>query len=402
MNDMQLNSISAPTAARKSTLFAEQNIDVIEVLVTLGEQKWRLLCKTVIGAMLGVAISFALPPLYTSNTVLLPPQQQKGGLSAMAELGALSELGGAVGIKTPDEMYVGLLKSDTVADDLIKRFNLRQRYDEKLMRDVRERLKRNVLITSDKKTGFITIEASDRVPEFAAQLANAYVDELRLAVDRLAVTDAQQRRVFFQQQIAKTLDRLSEAEIAFDEARRKSGVVSLDGQVANTIRTSAELRARIAATEIELQAMRTYETDENADVQRALATIEAMRGQLQALEQGGNDGAQGAANRDSSALANIRAYREVKYQEAMLDQLRKQLALAQVDEAKEGPLVQQIDVAVAPEKKSWPKRWLFGALAGLLGLLIGVAPVVIRHALQKNQHLLGDVIRLSRAWRLKR
>jgi tyrosine-protein kinase Etk/Wzc len=402
MNDMQLNV--APDVRELENTGPDSGgllVNLVDLLVTLGQQKRLILKTTIVVAVLGVGTNFLLPAAYTGKTVLMPPQGQGSGIGALAGLSALSDLGGALGMKTPDEMYVGLLKSDTVGDDLVKRFDLRSRYKKKLLTDARERLAANVNISSDKKTGFITVEAKDKSPEFAATLANAYVDELRSALDRIAVTDAQQRRLFFQQQIDKTLTKLSAAESTFEQAQKKSGVVSLDGQVTSTIRESAELRAKIAASEVQLQAMRTYAAEGNPDVLRMLAEIKAMRDQLAGMEQGSGDG-NASAQGNAAALANIRAYREVKYQEAILDQFRKQLELAQVDEAKEGPLVQQVDVAVPSERRDGLKRSVVAVLAVFVGLVLGVGLALCRAQAASNPQL-GDTLRRVReAWRVRK
>jgi uncharacterized protein involved in exopolysaccharide biosynthesis len=409
MNDMKdsVDTLQSVSAMHDTTHSQESR--VLDVLVTLGEQKRLILSTAVAGALIGLVVSLMLPPSYTGKTVMMPPQQQKGGLTSIPGLDALADLGGAIGMKTPEEMYVGLLQSDAVADDLVKRFNLKTRYGEELLSDAREKLARHVKISSDKKTGFITIEASDKSPEFAAQLANGYVDGLTRQLGRLALTEAQQRRVFFQREVDKTLIQLSQAEATFDHARQKSGVISLDGQVTSTIRASADLRARIAAREVQIQAMRTYATDQNPDVQRALAEVSAMQQQLARLEQGGGtarNGAEGSGNAssvdsDAAALANIRAYREVKYQEAMLDQFRKQLELAKMDEAKEGPLVQQVDAATPPERKSAPKRLLIVAISFVLGLAVGICAGLYKAALRANRNLSFQMARLRDAWRLR-
>lgn len=379
---------------------ARSEANPVDILVTIGEQKRLVFGITLGAAILGLVVSLILPPVYKAKTVMMPPQQDKSTL-ALGDLNALTGgLSGAIGMKTPDDMYVGLLNSDNIADSLIVRFKLEARYGNALMSEARETLHRKVKISSDKKSGFITIEVSDRSPNFSAELANAYVDELRKLLEHLNVTDAQRRRLFFQQQIDKTLTHLSQAEVAFDKARQKSGVVSLDGEVASSIRASADLRARIAADEIRLQSMRTYATDENPDVQRLLAELKAMRGQLQTLEQGGGDDATSNPTGDPAALANIRAYREVKYQEAILDQLRKQLELAQVDAAREGPLVQQIDVAIPADKRASPKRRLVLLGSAAFGLVLGILAALARLALRSNDRLSSQISRIRYAWRL--
>lgn len=379
---------------------AGDEINLTDILVAIGQGKYYVLCSALIALFLGVLVSFLLTPAYVAKTVVMPPQQQQTSIGALAGLTGLPGLGNAIGVKTQDDMYVGLLQSETVANDLIARFKLIERYHVKLSSEARMILSSKAQIVSDKRSGFITVTVSDRSPAVAAELANAYVDQLRKMLDVVAVTDAQQRRVFFQHEIDKTLTRLSEAQLAFDQAQKKSGVISLDEQVSSSIRASAELRARIQALEVQLQSMRTYATDENPDVQRVLAEVQAMQGQLNTLEQG--SGATAASMGDSAAMANIRAYREVKYQEALLDQFRKQIELAQMDEAREGPLVQQIDKALPPDRRSSPKRALIALGAGAVGALIGLIIALLRAALRSDTPLSNDLRRIRRAWALGR
>lgn len=401
MNNTRTSASDVSSAADLPTPgVAADEINLTDILVAVGEGKYYVFCSALIALLLGVLLSFLLTPAYIAKTVVMPPQQQQTGIGALAGLTGLPGLGNAIGVKTPDDMYVGLLQSETVANDLIARFKLTERYHVKLASQARTILGGKAHIAGDKRSGFITITVSDRSPTFAAELANAYVDQLRKMLDVVAVTDAQQRRVFFQREIDKTLTRLSEAQLAFDQAQKRSGVVSLDEQVSSSIRASAELRARIQAHEVQLQSMRTYATEENPDVQRVLAEIQAMQSQLNTLEQG--SGAAAAPVGDSAAMANIRAYREVKYQEALLDQFRKQIELAQMDEAREGPLVQQIDKALPPDRRSSPKRALIALAAGGVGGLIGLVIALLRAALRSETPFSNDLRRIRQAWALGR
>jgi len=381
----------------------DTEVSLVDVLVAIGEQKYLLLRFVLVAAVLGLLLSFVLPPVYEAKTVIMPPEQAKPSLAAsLAGLGSMAGIGDALGVKTPEEMYVGLLQSDSVANGLIDRFKLSERYRIKLRSETRLLLSKKTRISSDKKTGFISVAVWDKSPTFSAELANAYFDELKKLLDRLAVTDAQQRRVFFQQEIDRTLTRLSSAQSAFVQAQKKAGVVSLDEQVSSSIRASADLKARIEMLQVQLQSMRTYATEENPEVQRVLAEIQAMRNQLATLEQGSEGASVEEPSGDSSAIANIRAYREVKYQEALLDQFRKQLELAKMDEAREGPLVQQVDAAVPPDRRSWPRRSFVIFVASVLGLLIGGGVVLFRALLKHDGAFVRDFRRVGRAWRLRK
>jgi tyrosine-protein kinase Etk/Wzc len=379
-------------------------ISVLDMAIALGEEKRNVFGVALIATLIGLVVSFLLPTMYTSQTILISPQEQapSSAASALAGLGTLTGVAtGAFGVSSPDQMYVGLLHSDAVANRVIDRFKLKERYHVAAMAGARKQLARLVKITSDKQSGFITIAATDRSAGFSAQLANAYVDELRGMLDHLAVTEAQQRSLFFQQQIDKTKDKLSEAEIAFEKAQRVSGVVSLDSQVLGSIKQSADLRAQIAARQVQLQSMRTYATANNPDVLRVAAEIDALRSQLATLERGSADANQGPT--DATALANVRAYREVQYQEAQLDAFTKQLELAQVDAAREGPFVQQVDAATPPEQRSSPRRTMIVGSAAVAGLILGAIAAFFRRMINSaNREEPEKLAKMRRAWTLHR
>jgi len=184
----------------------DAEISLINLAIALGEEKKTLFAVPAITTTLAIVVSLLMTPIFTAKTVMMPPQQQQSGAaSALASLGALAGLaGGAAGIKSPDEMYIAFMQGESLQNAVIKKLGLQERYDEKTLVDTRKELKEKVKIISDKKSGLITIEADDKDPEFAAKLANTHVEELRSLMGRLAVTDAQQRRVFLNKPSLKT------------------------------------------------------------------------------------------------------------------------------------------------------------------------------------------------------
>ena len=282
---------------------------------------------------------------------------------------------------------------------MINRLSLQERYEANTLTDTRTALKSLVRISSDKKTGLITIEVDDKDPAFAAQLANVQVEELRNLLGRLAVTDAQQRRMFFEQQIKKVQEELTAAEHSFRQAKERSGMQVTAVLAESGVRASAELRGQSAAREVQLQAMSRFATPQNPDMQRISSELSAMRGQLSKLEQGGGGDAQGSPNQQQA----VKSYRDVKVQEAMLEVLIRQYELARVDEAKEGPLLQQVDVATAPERKAKPKRAMIVLVSAFAGLFLGVLIAFVRRALRDAKES-GEpqFLMLKKAWSVSR
>jgi len=286
--------------------------------------------------------------------------------------------------------------SDRFLNNLIERFHLQERYQTKTLVDTITLLKSKAKVTSDKKSGLISIEFDDVDPLFAAEMANAYVQELGHMLDRLAVTDAQQRRVFFEGQIKKVQENLASAEINFRQAKEKSGLQVTTVLAELGVRASAQLRGQIAAKEVQLQSLSRFATSQNPEVQRIASELSAERSQLQKLEQGS-----GQVVGASLQLQAVKAYRDMKVQEAMLEVLIKQFELARVDEAKEGPLIQVVDLASTPERKSKPKRTLIVLVSALAGLFLAALLAFLRIGLRnmkQTQHGQTQLGLLKKAW----
>ena len=377
----------------------EEQISLLELATALGEDKKFILGFTALVTALSIVVTLLMTPVFSAKTIIMPPQQQQSSAaSALASLGALAGIaGGAAGIKSPDEMYISFTQSNSFQNEIIKRFDLISRYEQKTLTDTRLHLLSTVKVTSDKKSGLITIEAEDRDPEFAANLANAYVVELRRLLDRLAVTDAQQRRVFFQGQIEKVKSSLAKAEASFLEAKERSGMKVTAVIAESGVRASAEMRGQIAAREVQLRALSQFATALNPDVQKLTSELAALRAQLDGLEKGSGKLVAGGVQEQA-----LSAYRDMKVQEAVLEVLIKQFELARVDESKEGPLIQVVDQATAPEKKSKPKRSVIVLASAFLGLFVSILLAIVRRSLREMQKTPESAAKwreLKAAWR---
>ena len=388
-------------------------IGLAEVLTWLGEQK--LLIAGVTGAaMLGsLVVALLLPPVYTARTTLLAPgsQQQSGSAAALAALGTLGGLGAGLVAKSPDELYVSLLKSDSVQRALAERFDLKAHYKVDSYETLRKVLPSYIRVASDKKSGVISVEVDDRDPQFAADLANAHEAEITRLLDRLAVSEAQLRRAFFEKQLKETQSNLVKAEQGLRAVQEKSGVIVLDKQAEALIGGAALVRAQISEREVQLKVLRTSATEQNPDVMRLQSELRALRGELARMES-----AQGGANGSAvdipvgrlpeAAIDYVRARRELKLQETLLESMVRQFEIAKLDEAKEGPALQQVDVALKPDRKSKPSRALIVVSSTLVALLLVVAWVVTRRYAATLRAADPDSEaawkRLAGAWRLRR
>ncbi len=352
----------------------EEDFGALDVIVPLAQHWVLLVVGSLLAGALALGIAFVIPKTYTSRIVFLPPQQQQSAAaSALAQLGSLSGLAGAAaGIKSPADQYVALLQSTTVADRLIDQFNLMQVYDQEFRFIARKELARNSRISLGKKDGLITVEVDDGDPQRAADIANRYVDELRQMTGQLALTEAQQRRTFFERQLVQTRDRLTTAQQNLQSSGFSQGALKADARA--SAESYARLRAETTAAEVRLQALRRSLADSTPEVQQALTTLGALRNQLGKVEETGDL----AVGPDY-----VGKFREFKYQETLFDLFARQYELARVDESREGALIQVIDPATPAEWKSSPKRALISIVAALCTLVALVVYVLSRDALRK-------------------
>jgi len=392
---------------------------LLDVVTWLGEGKRTIAAVTGAAIVLSLAASFLVRPTFTARTTLLPPgsQQQSSSAAALAALGSLGGLAGGIAAKTPDELYVNLLKSDTVQRALAERFDLYKRYHVATYEAMRRTLPTFVRVTSDKKSGVITLEVDDEDPKFSADLANGYHAELTKLLGRLAVSEAQQRRAFFDQQLRETKENLVKAETALRTVQEKSGMIVLDQQAEAIIKAVAELKTRIIEREVRLKVMRTSTTAQNPDVQLLVSEIAALRGELARMESASATAAAASASAPggidipvgklpAAAIDYVRAAREVKFQETMLATMLRQYETAKLDEAKEGPVLQQVDVALPPDHKSKPSKGIIVLLSTLLALLGSSVVVVWRRygalVRERDPEAAAAWARVGSAWRWRR
>jgi len=361
-----------PTSTAEDARTAE--LGLIEALIVLAKHKKKIILLPIAAAAFAVAASFALPNVYRSSVKLLPPQQSQSGAAAL--LSQLGGLGGAVaggaGLKTPNDLYVGMLRSRTISDRLIAKFNLKKVYDTESLEKARKELAENTNIVSG-KDGLITIDVDDEDPKRVAQLANGYVEELASLNKTLAVTEAAKRRLFFQQQLEMAKDNLAKAEMTLKSTLDTRGVISVDTESRAIVETMARLRAQISAKEIELGSKEAFVTPSNPEYRRTQQELASLRAELSRLENGRPQGSGNGGGRSEAGLENIRVLRELKYNQMLYELLAKQYEAARLEEAKDPSMVQVLDAGVEPEKKSKPRRALIGLITAGAALLLVVA-----------------------------
>lgn len=352
----------------------EDEINLLDLVQVIADNLRLLVLGPLAVGLVALGISFAITPTFTAETRFLPPQQQQSAAAAMLQsLGALGGLAGAAtGIKNPNDQFVAILKSRTLQDTLIERFDLMKRYDKELKQDTRKAFEKKTRVSAG-KDNLIELEVDDYDPVFAARLANAYVEEFRKLLGKLALTEAQQRRAFFENQLTQTKDKLAQAE----QALRATGVNSsaLKSSPEAAIGAVAQLQAQIAGQEVKLASMRGYLTESAPDFKQAQTELSALRAQLTKAGQPNGAGKNGEAD-------YIARYRDFRYYETLFELFAKQYELARADEAREGNVIQVVDLAVPPERKSKPKRALVAVLATLASGIVLLLVVFVRQALR--------------------
>src|SRR6266581_1863268 len=367
----------------------DDEISLLDLLIVLAKHKRIVFGVPFAVAIVAAIISLLLPNVYTGTARILPPQQSASAASALLNQlgGALGGLagaaGGTLGIRNPNDLYVGMLKSRTVADNLISRFELGKVYDEARLSDARKRLEKETTIMAG-RDGIITIEVDDKDSKRAAELANAYVDELMKLTKVLAVTEASQRRLFFERQLLQAKDNLTAAEVAARQGLQKGGLAQVDAQGRSMIEVTARLRAQISAKEVQLGSMRTFAAEGNPELQRTQQELEALRRELSRIEGSSPVAAVGKGDASgNTGLDNLGRLRDVKYYEFLYELLAKQYELAKIDEARDATIIQVMDEAIEPDRKSSPKRSLIVALTGFVAGFFAVLWVFLREAQER-------------------
>ena len=364
------------------------DISLFDLLIILAERRRLISWITIVFACSAIIVSLLLPKSYKATVTLLPPQQSSSvGASLVSQLGNMGGgmaalAGGSFGIKNPNDMFVAMLKSRTVEDAMVQRYNLQSEYRSRYLSDARKSFESHVTVDGNGKDTMIHISVEARDPNRAAELANGYVEQFRSLSEHLAITEASQRRLFFQKELEQAKNNLASAEEALKATQEKTGLIQLDSQSRALIESAATLRAEVAAREVQIQGMQTYATSENAQLVQAQRELDGLRAQLAKL------GGSGSGETDEfivpkgkvpqAGIEYIRRVRDIKYNETVFEILARQFEVAKLDEAKQGALIQVVDPAIPPDRRSFPKRALIVIGATFAGLFIGILVALLQ------------------------
>jgi tyrosine-protein kinase Etk/Wzc len=366
--------------------YDNEEFGLMELMIIFAKNKKLIIFSPVVVAFIAIAISFVLPEVYRASAKILPPQQAQSGATALlAQLGGVAgAAAGVAGLKNPNDMYIGMLKSRTVADKLIQRFDLKKTYGTDSPEKARKALDENTVISAG-KDGLISIDVEDKNQKLVAPLANGYIDELVNLTQVLALTEASQRRKFFEQQLELSKSNLASAEMTLKRALDTRGVISVDSDSRAMLETIGRLRAQLSAKEIQLSSMRPFLTTTNPDYRRAEEELNGLRSELSKLENGRGTSDIGSAHQSNAqaGLENIKILRDVKYYQMLYELLAKQYEVARLDEAKNTALVQVLDPAVEPERKYKPQRVIIVLVSAALAFAAAIFWALIADAKQR-------------------
>jgi capsule polysaccharide export protein KpsE/RkpR len=379
--------------------------EIVARLEVLWENRRSLFRAAVCGLIIATLIAFLIPKQFESTTRLMPPDDSSGaGMAVLASLsgkgGGLGSLAGdMLGVKSTGDLFVGVLKSRTVQDDVIQKIDLRKVYGQSRWEDARRELASNTSISQDRKSGIITITVTDRDARRAATLAQQYLESLNGVVNQVSTSSARRERIFLEGRLQQVKQDLELAEKDFSEFASKTGAIDVKEQGKAMLTAAAGLQGEMIAAQSQLEGLRQIYTDNNVRVRSLKARVAELRAQLDKVggrqdvfsdvvnPDAGNSGA--ATTKDDSLYPSIRKlpllgvtyadlYRRSKVQEAVFETLTQEYELAKVREAKEIPSVKVLDSPNLPERKSFPPRLAIMFLGAVFALLMAGAWVLGR------------------------
>ena len=377
----------------------DDEISLTDLLIVLVKAKRLIVGLPLLVGVLAVVVVMLIPAKYTASAHILPPVI--GQSSTLALLGGMG--GGMLGVgKNPSDIYVTMIKSNAVEDELIKNFDLQRYYDQKYKVDTRKALEKDLNVKAGKE-GLIEIEYTHRDPKQSAAVANGVVEALKNLNARLAITEAARRRVYFEHQLILAKDNLTDAEVSLKNYQQKTGVMQMEAQGGATLSQIATLEATITGKQVQLDGMKSFATKNNPDYVRVQHELEGLNSELAKLQsnsKGETSGVMIAKNKiPETALEFAHHARDVKYYETLYEIMAKQFEMAKADEAKEGALIQVVDAATPPERRSSPKRSMIVLLSMVLAFFLAVLWAFVRHAIQSASN---DPKQAARLVELKR
>jgi len=379
-------------AVDHETLREARERNAARVRVLWLERKLLLRCG-ILGLVVAAIFAFLLPTRYTAFARLMPPNDETSSsmmsalLTSRVGSGLASLAQGALGIQTTGALFVEILKSDTVRDDVIQKFDLRKAYGKYYIADARNTLGDRTGISADEKSGIITISVIDHNPQRAAAMVQEYVNELNWVVSNLSTSSAHRERDFLDSRITQVKAELETAEKQFSQFASNKGAIDIPEQGKAMVTAAATLQGQVIAAEAQLEGLQQIYTDNNTRVRMAEAQVSRLRKSLEKLAGQGSDENSSAQELYPSlrelpllGVSYADLLRRLKVEEAVFETLTQEDELAKVEEAKEIPSVRVLDAPQVPQKKSFPPRTTIMILGTFLGFILSISWVLTHSA----------------------
>lgn len=301
-------------------------INILDHLILIAKYKKLIIKVTLSIAVITAIISLIMTPTYKAETRIVPPKQSNFVVSQLARRfgGNIANLAGSMlGTQFRSRLYIGIIKSRTVLDSIIDRFELMKRYKAKYKKKARKRLRNLISVKYNEESGMIIITVKDKDPKIAADIANAFIEELRNLLKDMAFSEASIRRVFFEEHLKQVTEDLIKSEEALKEFQEKTGILNPDPLMPS-------VRIPAVATEF------------------------------------------------------IRKMRDLKYNEKLFEIMAEQYEIARVDEARDPSIIQVVDKAIPPERRAWPKRTLMVIVAAFMGFFFSLFIIFTREYFKRQ------------------
>jgi len=339
----------------------EDTINILEYIVVVLKHKEFIIKTTLVAVFVAGIVSFLIPPTYLAETKILPPQTGNSSMASLmaSQIAGMGVSSSAFGMKSSNDLYVALLKTHKVSDYIIDKCDLFSVYKTQSRERLRQILLENLAVNDDRKSGILTIGFVHRVPSKAAEIANAYVGGLQNLNNSLAVTEAGQRRLFFEEQLKNAKEALVVSEDALKSFQQRTGTIKIDEETKAVAESVADMRAKISAKEVQLRVMRTYATSENPDFIRLQDEVQALRQELGKVESKATAGdvpGFTVGKLSSMGTEYLRRMREFKYRESLYEIFLKQYSAAKLDESRDAALIQIVEPAENPKSKFKPSK----------------------------------------------
>lgn len=360
-----------------------EEISLLDVLAIPLKRKRAVLGLPILAAVVAFVVSLLAPNMYTATARLLPPQEPGTGIQGLVSNGG-GTMYSLVGGKSSADVYVGILESRTVADDIIQRFGLKEVYGDSTMADVYRKLADRTRVNVSTKTQIISISVKEHDPVIAAAIANGYVDGLDRINRSMNITEGQRKRIFLEGRLTKVERDLAEAESELKDFQQKYRLVALEEQARTVVEGAARIRAEMISAETELEVLKQFRTDRQNETIMLKTRVAELGRQLAIAETGSNGNKAGNGDPQGDpfqfSFQNIpelsmqfgRLVREAKVQEKLFELLTSQYELAKIEEAKDMNTIQILDRAVPPDRKSGPKRVMITALTAVSVFILAV------------------------------